>query len=123
MLFMGEEWGEKAPFLYFTSHTDEELVKNVREGRKKEFSYFNFSGEFPDPQSEETFQKSTLRWNTDEPQHAAMLAFYKQSHSFAQNAQTLAGKGTQQPACVSGYRKQCAGDGTQKQHRLTAANL
>ena len=39
LLFMGEEYGEKNPFQYFISHTDEQLVKMVQEGRKKEFSY------------------------------------------------------------------------------------
>src|SRR5688572_31267941 len=45
LLFMGEEYGEKNPFQYFISHTDEQLVKMVREGRKKEFSYFHWRSE------------------------------------------------------------------------------
>ena len=55
LLFMGEEYGEKNPFQYFISHTDAQLVKMVQEGRKKEFSYFKWQGDVPDPQNEEKF--------------------------------------------------------------------
>lgn len=60
MLFMGEEYGEHNPFLYFVNHNDPELIKNVREGRKNEFKDFMNGQEAPDPQAEETFQKSIL---------------------------------------------------------------
>jgi maltooligosyltrehalose trehalohydrolase len=60
MLFMGEEYGEHNPFLYFVSHGDATLIKNVREGRKNEFKDFMGDQEPPDPQDEETFQKSIL---------------------------------------------------------------
>lgn len=60
MLFMGEEYGEHHPFLYFVSHSDPELIRNVQKGRKKEFKDFMTEKEPPDPQSEETFQKSIL---------------------------------------------------------------
>ena len=36
LLFMGEEYGETAPFLFFTSFEDPHLVNAVREGRKRE---------------------------------------------------------------------------------------
>lgn len=77
MLFMGEEYGETNPFQYFISHTDENLVKLVREGRKKEFSYFKWEGEVPDPQSEKTFQECKLSWQTTASERAALLSFYK----------------------------------------------
>jgi len=60
MLFMGEEYGETAPFLYFVSHSDETLVRAVREGRRREFATFQWQGEPPDPQSAETFQRCCL---------------------------------------------------------------
>ncbi len=60
MLFMGEEWGEPAPFLYFVSHTDAELVEAVRKGRAAEFKEFAWVGEPPDPQAEETFARSRV---------------------------------------------------------------
>lgn len=92
LLFMGEEWGERAPFLYFTSHSDEELVTSVREGRKKEFSHFKFSGEFPDPQAEETIQKSTLGWKMNEENNAALLRFYKHLIHLRKTCKALQGK-------------------------------
>lgn len=62
LLFMGEEYGEDAPFLYFVSHTDPGLVEAVREGRKREFAAFHLEGEYSDPQSPETFENSKLHW-------------------------------------------------------------
>ncbi|WP_150301823.1 malto-oligosyltrehalose trehalohydrolase [Pseudomonas profundi] len=62
LLFMGEEWGSKKPFLYFTDH-NEELAQAVREGRQKEFSEFSLFAEhperkIPDPNAVETFSAS-----------------------------------------------------------------
>ncbi len=62
LLFMGEEYGENAPFLYFVSHSDTDLIRAVREGRKKEFSTFRWEGEPPDPQAAESFLRSKLDW-------------------------------------------------------------
>jgi maltooligosyltrehalose trehalohydrolase len=63
MLFMGEEYGETAPFQYFTSHSDPELIENVRKGRHEEFEAFTWQGEAPDPHDEQTFHRSKLNWN------------------------------------------------------------
>lgn len=83
MLFMGEEWGETNPFQYFISHTDEKLVEMVREGRKKEFSYFNWKGEVPDPQSEKTFNQCILSWNyEEEPARRKLHELYRWLISF-----------------------------------------
>jgi maltooligosyltrehalose trehalohydrolase len=60
MLFMGEEYGEPAPFLYFVSHGDPQLVHAVREGRRREFAAFAWAGEPPDPQDPETFRRSVI---------------------------------------------------------------
>lgn len=60
LLFMGEEYGERRPFQYFVSHTDPELVHAVREGRREEFAAFGWEDDVPDPQSEATFERSTL---------------------------------------------------------------
>lgn len=69
MIFMGEEWGSKDPFLYFVSHTDSELVEQVRKGRKDEFAAMHAEGEAPDPQSEKTFLQSKLDWTAiNEPE-------------------------------------------------------
>jgi maltooligosyltrehalose trehalohydrolase len=82
MLFMGQEYGETAPFVYFTSHGDPTLCQLVREGRRQEFLSF-FEGrppdeDFPDPQSQESFERSKLGWNLEDPQQAATLEFYRQ---------------------------------------------
>ena len=92
LLFMGEEWGETAPFLYFTNHSNAELIKNVTEGRKKEFSKFKFKGEFPDPQAEETFQKSMLSWNSEAKNNATLLHFYKHLINLRKTRKALWGK-------------------------------
>jgi len=62
MLWMGEEYGERAPFQFFSDHIDEEIATATREGRRREFAAFaQFAGEeVPDPQSEKTFMDSTL---------------------------------------------------------------
>jgi maltooligosyltrehalose trehalohydrolase len=62
MLFMGEEYGEDAPFQFFTDHIDEEIAVATREGRRREFAAFaRFAGEeVPDPQDPATFQRSKL---------------------------------------------------------------
>jgi maltooligosyltrehalose trehalohydrolase len=63
MLFMGEEYGETAPFQYFTSHSDQHLIEAVRRGRREEFKSFAWKGEAPDPHDEATFQRSRLNWS------------------------------------------------------------
>jgi maltooligosyltrehalose trehalohydrolase len=78
MLFMGEEHGERAPFPYFVSHTDPDLVEAVRTGRAEEFSGFDWGGEPPDPQSEQTFASARLDWaHRERPDGAAMLELYR----------------------------------------------
>jgi maltooligosyltrehalose trehalohydrolase len=79
MLFMGEEYGERAPFQYFVSHSDPQLVEAVRRGRAAEFAHFQRQGEPPDPQSEATFRRSTLRWEArDEEAGRVMLALHQE---------------------------------------------
>lgn len=80
MLFMGEEWGETNPFLYFVSHGDPDLCQAVREGRRKEFAYFfDDTAEVPDPVDEKTFAKSKLQWDfTSQEEKAAMMNYYKE---------------------------------------------
>jgi len=60
MLFMGEEYGETAPFQYFTSHDDADLIEAVRKGRRAEFDRFDWNDEPPDPHDEATFNRSKL---------------------------------------------------------------
>jgi maltooligosyltrehalose trehalohydrolase len=60
LLFMGEEYGETAPFPYFVSHSDPALNEAVRRGRREEFTAFRWAGEPPDPQDEATFLQAKL---------------------------------------------------------------
>ncbi|MEJ2883448.1 malto-oligosyltrehalose trehalohydrolase [Pedobacter sp. GR22-6] len=79
LLFMGEEWGAGSPFLYFVSHTEEELIAKVREGRKAEFAAMHLNGTAPDPQDEQTFLDSKLNWEELEGQQQQQLfKWYKQ---------------------------------------------
>ncbi|MFT8712329.1 malto-oligosyltrehalose trehalohydrolase [Komagataeibacter rhaeticus] len=83
LLFMGEEWGSRQPFLFFTSHTPE-LGRIVRDGRRREFAGFShFASEktrhlIPDPNAPETFATSQLRVAEREaPPHAGWLAMIR----------------------------------------------
>jgi maltooligosyltrehalose trehalohydrolase len=62
LLFMGEEYGERRPFRFFTDHDDPFIADATREGRRREFEQFtSFSGEeVPDPQDPATFEASKL---------------------------------------------------------------
>jgi maltooligosyltrehalose trehalohydrolase len=74
MLFMGEEYGENAPFQFFSDHIDEKIATATREGRRREFAAFAQFGEaIPDPQAESTMLASKLTRDRD-PQLAELYA-------------------------------------------------
>jgi hypothetical protein len=79
LLFMGEEYGETAPFQYFTSHSDPALAESIKEGRRKAFlQKFHWQGEVPDPQSEETFNHSKINPELRRSgQHGELFEFYR----------------------------------------------
>lgn len=78
MLFMGEEYGETAPFQYFTDFSDPDLQQSVRDGRKREFA-MEGEGDPPDPQDEATFLRSKLHWEQrDDGRHQVLLSFYRE---------------------------------------------
>ncbi|MGW5939473.1 malto-oligosyltrehalose trehalohydrolase [Streptomyces celluloflavus] len=97
MLFMGEEWGARTPWQYFTDHPDPELAEAVRAGRRREFAAqeraargtpgagaagddtpVDPSDGWPDPQDPATRDRSVLDWNEPaaEP-HTALLAWHR----------------------------------------------
>ncbi len=79
LIFMGEEYGETAPFQYFIDHGDPALVEAVRQGRRSEFKSFAWRGVAPDPQAEETFQRSNLDWELrNHGKHAGLLGWYRE---------------------------------------------
>jgi maltooligosyltrehalose trehalohydrolase len=68
MLFMGEEYGEPAPFQFFTSHIDPDIAEATRNGRRQEFARFAAFGdanEIPDPEDPATFARSKLTRQVD----------------------------------------------------------
>jgi maltooligosyltrehalose trehalohydrolase len=74
MLFMGEEYGERAPFQFFTDHIDVRIARATREGRRSEFARFAaYAGKLPDPQAPETFARSKLTRERD-PRLCALYA-------------------------------------------------
>ncbi|WP_405699279.1 malto-oligosyltrehalose trehalohydrolase [Streptomyces sp. NBC_01383] len=80
MLFMGEEWGARTPWQFFTDHTDPELAEAVRNGRRREFGAHGWAEEdIPDPQDPATRDRSCLDWSEPgrEP-HARLHAWYRE---------------------------------------------
>lgn len=74
-LFMGEEYGETNPFLYFCSFGDPRLVEAVRRGRKRDYG---LAGNVPDPQAEATFEASRLSWEWQgKPERESLRALYR----------------------------------------------
>ncbi len=79
LVFMGEEYGETAPFQYFISHGDPALIEAVRRGRREEFSAFQWQGDIPNPQDEATFLHSSLDHDLkDKGHHRVLLNYYKE---------------------------------------------
>lgn len=93
MLFMGEEYAETNPFLYFVSHTDKELCEAVRKGRREEFKAFHKDSddnEVPDPVDKQTFDRSKLQWTLlDNEPHKTMLEFYRALIQLRKNSPAL----------------------------------
>jgi maltooligosyltrehalose trehalohydrolase len=77
-LFMGEEYGETAPFQFFVSHTNAALIEAVRTGRREEFAAFGWQGEVPDPQDEATFRACKLNHGlAHRDPHRRLREFYR----------------------------------------------
>ena len=78
LLFMGEEYGEKAPFHYFVDHSDPELIEAVRKGKHEEHASGICEGEIPDPAAEATFLESSIDLaQKREGEQALILEFYR----------------------------------------------
>ncbi len=81
MLFMGEEWGARTPWQFFSYFPDPALREAVRAGRTAEFAEHGWDAEaaVPDPNAESTFLDSTLDWSepTVEP-HATLLHVHRE---------------------------------------------
>ena len=77
LLFMGEEYGETAHFMYFSDYGDADLIESMKKGRKAEFA-MSPNEELPDPQSVETFKRSVLRPKLAESGRGKMLSDFNQ---------------------------------------------
>lgn len=100
MLFMGEEWAARTPWMYVTDHPEPDLAQAVREGRSREFGGHGWASmygetdeafEVPDPQDPATFEASRLDWaEPDLPGHARMLDWYRTLISLRRDVPDLA---------------------------------
>ena len=89
-LFMGEEYGEEAPFFYFVSHSEPNLIETIRNSKQEEFQAFAGRGEMQDPQSIETFQKCKLNWEERKSgKHKVIWEFYQRLIQLRQSITAL----------------------------------
>ena len=106
LLFMGEEYGEKAPFPYFVSHSDPALIEAVRRGRREEFASFQWQGEVPDPQDEATFLSAKLRHDLRAGgEHKTLLEFYRELMRLRKSLPALA-RAEKNATTVTDYSKE-----------------
>lgn len=84
LLFMGQEWASRRPFLFFCDFAGE-LGDAVREGRRKEFAAFaafadpEARARIPDPVDPATFAASCLDWaELAQPEPARWLALHRE---------------------------------------------
>lgn len=91
MLFMGEEWGATAPWLFFTSFPDPDLGRVVTEGRRREFAAHGWpEHDVPDPQDPHTRDRSVLDWTElDREPHRSLLAWHRDLIALRRTEQEL----------------------------------
>ncbi len=89
LLFMGEEYGEKNPFLFFTSFSDPALIEAIRKGRANEFRLSH--SDLPDPQAGDSFQRCLLSWSNKERDGAALFDYYRSLIAFRKSRPAMQG--------------------------------
>jgi maltooligosyltrehalose trehalohydrolase len=78
LLFMGQEYGDPAPFQYFISHGDPALLEAIQRGRREEFASFGWSDDAPDPASPATLERCILQPELAESgRHAVLQRLYR----------------------------------------------
>ena len=79
LLFMGEEYGETAPFPYFVSHSHPALVGAVRDGRRTELAALGWRDKPLNPQEQTTFERAKLTSRLAERSpHRLLREFYRE---------------------------------------------
>jgi maltooligosyltrehalose trehalohydrolase len=79
LLFMGEEYGEEAPFYFFSDYQEPATAQTLIDSRRQQFAAFNFEGNPCDPQSAATFLQSKLHWALrDQDDHRILLDWYRE---------------------------------------------
>ena len=76
LLFMGQEYGETNPFPFFSNFQHPDLIRAVREGRKKEFASFGWTEEVPDPFDQATRDSVVLSWDWSSPHRSGLRCLY-----------------------------------------------
>jgi maltooligosyltrehalose trehalohydrolase len=103
MLFMGEEYGDTAPFPYFVDHGDEALIEAVRDGRQREFSGADWSGPVADPADPATFAGAVLDATlTEREPHRSRLAMYTELLRVRREHPVVTDPNAQQHASIVG---------------------
>jgi maltooligosyltrehalose trehalohydrolase len=78
LVFMGDEYGEPNPFLFFTDHLDPAVAEATREGRRRDVARTTGAvGDAPDPQDPGTFERSKLEPHRLDPFVRELLALRK----------------------------------------------
>ena len=92
LLFMGEEYGETAPFPYFVSHSDPDLKEAVRRGRRQQFAYLQGLDEPPDPQEDKTRQRANMDPSLrHQGNHRVLYEWYKELTRLRSEIRAFAG--------------------------------
>ncbi len=103
MLFMGEEYGETAPFPYFVDHSEPDLVEAVRRGRQTEFADADSSGGVADPADPATFERAVLDPSLAEREpHRSRLAMYTELLRVRREQRVITDQGAQQHVSLIG---------------------
>jgi maltooligosyltrehalose trehalohydrolase len=94
LLFMGEEYGETAPFPYFVSHSHLSLVRAVRDGRRTELAAFGWRGKPLNPQEQTSFERAKLTSRLAERSpHRLLREFYRELIRLRRTVPALAAAG------------------------------
>jgi maltooligosyltrehalose trehalohydrolase len=101
VLFMGEEYGETAPFQFFTSFLDLGLAAAVRRGRAEDLTRQGWPTSGPDPGDHSTFMRSHLNPALRRaPRHRELLAYYRRWLELRRKHGALGARGKDRMTCA-----------------------